>query len=170
MAKETTTTTKKTTAKSAPKKAAKVAGKKSVSKKVATRKPVAKASTKSVAKKATKPVEISVKKDVKPAFAVIEIAGTQLRVEEGKKYEINKIDGAKGEKVSLDLYKILMLSDGKSADLGKPYVDGAKVELKIDSQKRDKKIETRHFKSKSRYRRKTAIRPLITRIEVTKIA
>ncbi|WKZ31003.1 MAG: 50S ribosomal protein L21 [Candidatus Dojkabacteria bacterium] len=159
MANEKSATKKKTTVKKAAPKAVKANAKPA---KTSTKaKPAAKAEVKATKAKVVKQ---------NGGFAVIEIAGTQLKVEEGKKYTINKIDGAKGEKVSAELYKVLMTSDGDSINVGKPYVDGAKVELKVDTQKRDKKVDTRTFKSKARYRRKRAIRPMITRIEVTKIA
>jgi ribosomal protein L21 len=43
-------------------------------------------------------------------FAVIKIAGTQLKVSEGKEYEVNKLEGKKGD--TLDISEVLLVSDG----------------------------------------------------------
>lgn len=168
MANEKTATKKKTTASAESATKQITPAKKVTVKSKTAEKPVAKTTSKPALKvtKSSTPA----KKATATQFAVIEIAGTQVKIEEGKKYTVNKISGNKGEKVAVELYNVLMVADGEKVNVGKPYVDGVKVELKIDSQKLDKKIETRKFKSKSRYRRKVTTRPMVTRFEVTKIA
>ncbi len=100
-------------------------------------------------------------------FAVIKISGVQLKVYEGKEYEINKIDGNKGDKLDID--EVLLVADGDKVSVGTPFVDGAKVKLEITSQKKGEKINGFVYKSKSRHRRKYGFRPLITRVKVSKI-
>jgi large subunit ribosomal protein L21 len=101
-------------------------------------------------------------------FAVIEIAGTQLRVREGDQYEIKKISGNKGDKVEVE--NVLMVVKGDDTKVGKPYVKGAKVTLEITSQKKGEKVKVFKYKAKSRYRRKYGHRPVITRVLVKKIS
>lgn len=144
-----------------------------------TKKPVSKSvATKSVKAKETKTSEKAVSKaDVMnngklpslndSKFAVVEVNGEQLIVQEGGFYEINKIEGDKGTKMELD--KVLLISDGEKLDLGKPYIDGAKVSVVIDSQKKDKKLRVFKFKAKSRYRKTYGSRALITRLHVVSI-
>lgn len=178
MANEISKTMKETSKKDAAKVSVKKPVKKSASAKTVSKavKSTAKAkvtkkSVKSVASTTKKaPVKVEKTSTEDKSFAVIEIAGTQLKVVAGGKYEINKIDGDKGDFVSADLYKVLMTSNGEDAKLGTTYIENTGLQLKIDSQKKGEKIETRKFKSKARYRRKVGFRPLITRIEVTKLS
>jgi large subunit ribosomal protein L21 len=63
-----------------------------------------------------------------------------------------------------------LVNDGKAVKIGKPYLDGSKVEAKILKQGRaDKKIVFRYH-SKTRYRKKKGHRQHYTEVEVTKIS
>lgn len=101
-------------------------------------------------------------------FAVIAISGVQLKVYEGKEYEINKITGNKGDKIEID--QVLLVSDGKETKVGTPFVDGAKVSIEITSQKKGEKIDGLVYKAKSRYRRRYGYRSNISKILVKKIS
>ncbi|MFA5633714.1 MAG: 50S ribosomal protein L21 [Candidatus Dojkabacteria bacterium] len=100
-------------------------------------------------------------------FAVIMISGAQLKVFEGKQYEVNKLKGEKGDK--LEIKEVLLFHDGKDTKVGTPYIKDSKVTLEILSQKKGKKIDGLKFKAKSRYRRRYGFRPEITRVVVKKI-
>lgn len=101
-------------------------------------------------------------------YAVISLAGTQLKVFEGKEYEVNKLAGKKGDKITVT--EVLLVVDGEEVKVGSPFVDGSKVELEITSQKKDDKIRVFKYKSKSRYRRTSGHRAEITRVAVKNIA
>lgn len=118
-------------------------------------------------KKATKTPAKEVK-STSEKFAVIELGGSQLKVEEGKKYEVEKLDGKKGDKIEIN--EVLLVQDGDDLKIGAPHVEGAKVTLQIDAQKKDKKLDVFKFKSKSRYRRTYGHRQSITRVFIEKIA
>jgi large subunit ribosomal protein L21 len=109
-----------------------------------------------------------VKSNEDKKFAVIKLAGTQLKVYEGKEYEVNKLEGNKGD--TLETSDVLLVSDGENTKLGNPLVEGAKVVLEITSQKKDDKIRVFKYKAKSRYRRTQGHRALITRVAVKSIA
>lgn len=100
-------------------------------------------------------------------YAVIKIAGTQLRVVEGQEYEVGKLTGNKGDK--LEITDVLLIADGEEVKLGTPVVEGAKVVLEITSQKKDEKIRVFKYKAKSRYRRTAGHRALLTRVAVKEI-
>ncbi len=100
-------------------------------------------------------------------FAVIKLGGTQLKVVEGNEYEVNRIDGEKGDKVEIS--EVLLLAEGNSVKIGKPYIEGGKVVLEITSQKKDKKVDVFKYKAKSRYRKSIGHRSLITRVLVKEI-
>lgn len=107
-------------------------------------------------------------KKTEPKFAVIEISGSQLKVFEGKKYEVDYIEGEKESKLELD--KVLLIDNGKKVILGKPYIPKAKVTAIIDSQKKGEKIKGLIFKAKSRYRKHYGHRSLVTRLLIKKIS
>ena len=100
-------------------------------------------------------------------FAVIKIAGTQLKVFEGKEYDINKIEGNKGDKVEIP--DVLLVVDGDDIKMGDPLVKDSKVVLEITSQKKDAKIDVLKYKAKSRYRKSIGHRALISRVLVKEI-
>ncbi|KKR06041.1 MAG: 50S ribosomal protein L21 [candidate division WS6 bacterium GW2011_GWF2_39_15] len=100
-------------------------------------------------------------------FAIVDVNGTQIKVTEGLAYELKKVAGAKGSKYSSD--KVLLISDGESTIVGKPYITGASVEFTIDSQKKGEKINVFKYKAKARYRRSYGSRAEITRLLVKKI-
>lgn len=164
--KKKTTTTKKTTAKKAP--AKKAAPKKSPAKKTAAKKAPAKApaKAKTTPKSVVKTIKFGEAKNASK-FAVIKLAGSQLKVVEGLKYEVKKLAGEKGDTITID--DVLLFADGDKVKVGTPTVKGSKVTLLIDSQKKDKKITTFKYKAKSRYRRTYGSRAEITRVLVKKI-
>ncbi len=108
------------------------------------------------------------KETTKEKFAIIKISGVQLKVFEGKEYEINKISGNKGDKVEIE--EVLLISDGTDTKIGKPFVEGSKVVLEITSQKKGEKIEGLVYKAKARYRRRYGFRANITKVIVKKIS
>ncbi len=71
-------------------------------------------------------------------YAVIETGGKQYRVQEGDVVFVEKIDAEEGEKV--DLTKVLLISKDEGIVVGKPYVEGAKVEATVLEQGKAKKI------------------------------
>lgn len=119
------------------------------------------------AKKETKKTKEKTEKENKK-FAVIKLAGSQLKVFEGKEYEVNKLSGKKGDKIEIE--DVLLIHDGKETKIGEPTIEDAKVTLEITSQKKGKKIDGLIYKAKSRYRKRYGFRPLITRVLVKKIS
>ena len=107
-------------------------------------------------------------KELKEKFAIIKISGVQLKVFEGKEYEVNKLAGEKGDK--LEITDVLLVSDGKETKIGTPLVEGAKVSLEITSQFKGEKIDGLVFKAKSRYRRRYGFRAKLTKVLVKKIS
>jgi large subunit ribosomal protein L21 len=123
--------------------------------------------TKTEKKTVKKVAKVEVEKTNENKFAVIKIAGTQLKVVEGKEYEIRKIDGKKGDVI--ELTDVLLISDGDKTTLGTPVIEGAKVVLEITSQKKGEKIEGFKYSAKARYRKHFGARESITKVLVKKI-
>ena len=96
-------------------------------------------------------------------FAVVKTGGKQYRVAKDDVIKIEKIDGEKGDKVTLT--DVLMVG-GK---VGAPFVEGAAVEAEVLGQDRAKKILAFKKKRRQNYRRKNGHRQEITVLRVTDI-
>lgn len=100
-------------------------------------------------------------------FAVIETGGKQYKVSVGQKIKIEKLGAEAGGNFVFD--KVLLVADGEEVKIGTPYVSGAKVEVKVLKQGRDKKKIVFRYHSKTRYRKKKGHRQPFTEVEITKI-
>lgn len=101
------------------------------------------------------------------SFAVIQTGGKQYLVSEGDKIQVEKLEGEAGSKITFN--QVLATISDQDYTLGKPTLDGAKVEGTILKQGRGKKIHVLKYKPKSKYRRKIGHRQSFTEVEITKI-
>lgn len=74
---------------------------------------------------------------------------------------------ADGDTVELD--KVLLISDDDRVTVGTPTVDGAKVIATSQGEGKAKKIIVFRYKPKVRYRKKTGHRQLYTRLAIDEI-
>lgn len=100
-------------------------------------------------------------------YAIIESCGRQYKVSEGDVIFFEKLDTEEGKKVNFD--KVVLVSDGKKVEVGTPYVKSAKVEGKVVSHGKAKKILVYKYKAKKNYRRTRGHRQLYTKVEITSI-
>lgn len=101
-------------------------------------------------------------------FAVIETGGKQYRVQEGSVIKVEKLVAAVGEEIGIA--KVLMLADGDSLTVGKPYIEGAKVHALVKEQGRHKKIQVVKFRRRKHYRRQMGHRQDFTQLEIKQIS
>lgn len=103
------------------------------------------------------------------SYAIIEHAGRQYRVWEGKQITLPYQKLAVGQKV--DAEKVLLVSDesGEVA-VGTPIVEKAQVKLRIIDQAKGDKIRVFKYRQKKNYRRVRGHRDKITIAVVEKIA
>lgn len=98
-------------------------------------------------------------------FAIVEIAGKQFKVKQGDTLEVPKLkDHKEGDKVKID--EVLLRSDDKKAEIGKPKVSGAQVELLIKEHGKAAKIRVFKKKAKKRYERTQGHRQPYSLVEV----
>lgn len=100
-------------------------------------------------------------------YAIIEACGKQYKVAEGDVVFFEKLDTEEGKKVTFD--KVILVSDEGKVQIGNPYVKGVKVEGKVISHGKDKKIIVYKMKPKKNYRRKQGHRQPYTKVEITNI-
>ena len=100
-------------------------------------------------------------------YAIIESCGKQYKVAEGDVVFFEKLDAEEGKKVTFD--KVMLVSEDGKVQVGNPYVKGVKVEGKVVSHGKAKKIIVFKMKSKANYRRKYGHRQPYTKVEITAI-
>ena len=100
-------------------------------------------------------------------YAIIESCGKQYKVAEGDVVFFEKLDAEEGKKVTFD--KVILVSNDKKVEVGAPYVKGIKVEGKVVSLGKGKKILVYKYKAKKNYRRTQGHRQPYTKVEITKI-
>lgn len=100
-------------------------------------------------------------------YAIIESCGKQYKVAQGDVVFFEKLDAEEGKKVTFD--KVILVSNDKKVEVGAPYVKGIKVEGKVVSHGKGKKILVYKYKAKKNYRRTQGHRQPYTKVEITKI-
>ena len=101
-------------------------------------------------------------------YAIIEACGKQYKVAEGDVVFFEKLDAEEGKKVKFDNV-ILVSEDNGKIEVGNPYVKGAKVEGKVVSHGKAKKILVYKYKAKKNYRRTQGHRQPYTKVEITAV-
>jgi large subunit ribosomal protein L21 len=101
-------------------------------------------------------------------YAIIETGGKQYRVAEGDLVTVEKLDAAEGD--SLDLPRVLMLADGDAVQVGKPYLDGAKVTAEVAEHGKHAKVQILKFKRRKHHLKRQGHRQSFTRLKITGIS
>ena len=99
--------------------------------------------------------------------AVIISGGRQYRVAEGQSLKLEKLAVEVGEKVDFD--KVLMISQGDSTRVGKPYLEGCKVVASVVNQGRHKKIHVVKFRRRKHHQKQMGHRQYFTEVKIEAI-
>ena len=101
-------------------------------------------------------------------FAIIHTGGKQYKVEAGQTLTIEHISGTKaGDSISFD--KVLLVDNGTKTLVGKPFIDGKKVEGTITETWRARKVVVIKYKAKSRYFKKRGHRQPFLKVKINSI-
>lgn len=99
-------------------------------------------------------------------LAVVEIKNKQYLVKEDQTLEVERLVEKEG-KITFD--KVLLLADEKKIKIGTPYLEKARIEAKIEGEKKAEKVIVYKFKRRKKYRRKQGHRQIYTVIKINKI-
>lgn len=102
------------------------------------------------------------------AYAIIETSGTQLRVEPGRFYDVNRVAAEEDDTVTLE--NVLLVRDGDAIEIGQPTVAGATVTCKVMRHLRGRKIIVYKMQPKKKTRKKNGHRQELTRLMVESIS
>lgn len=101
-------------------------------------------------------------------FAIIKLGTNQVRLEEGKTYDLPRFSDSDSKKFTVT--EVLAAGDDKGAQFGMPFLDKAKVEVEVVGNANGEKVTSRIYKAKSRYRRTRGFRKKVTTIKVSSIS
>jgi large subunit ribosomal protein L21 len=101
-------------------------------------------------------------------FAVVDIAGQQLKVSPAERVFVPKLAKAEvGGTVTFD--RVLLVSDDSSVRVGNPFVANAAVTARVLGHLKDEKVIVFKKKKRKGYRVRRGHRQQFTEIEVTEI-
>ncbi len=100
-------------------------------------------------------------------YAIVDIAGTQVKVEKEKFYYTPLIEGKEGDKIEFD--QVLLVDNEGKVKVGTPNIKGLKVTAKILSHQKDDKVIVFKKKRRKGYKVKNGHRQQITKILIEDI-
>ncbi|MHC8440988.1 MAG: 50S ribosomal protein L21 [Candidatus Eutrophobiaceae bacterium] len=100
-------------------------------------------------------------------YAVIQTGGKQYKVAEGDRLAVEKLNVEAG--TSLDIERVLMVTNGEQTRIGTPYLAGAKVTVSIDEHGKNDKVSYVKLRRRKHYRRQGGHRQPCTHITITQI-
>ena len=101
-------------------------------------------------------------------YAIIEIGGTQLRVEPGRFYDVNRLHADPDTSYTVD--KVLLINNEDDITIGQPFIEGATVEGTVMEQRRGRKVIVYKMKPKKKTRKKRGHRQELSRFMINSIS
>jgi large subunit ribosomal protein L21 len=100
-------------------------------------------------------------------YAIVEIAGQQFKVEEGKKIFVHRLEAEEGSNVEFD--KVLLIEDNGNITIGEPVVSDYVVDGVVLDHMRGDKVIVFKKKRKKGYRIKNGHRQNFSQVEIVSI-
>ena len=100
-------------------------------------------------------------------YAIIEISGTQLRVEPGRFYDINRLPVEADGTITID--RVLLVKHEADIHIGQPLVEGATIEATVLQHMRGRKVIVYKMQPKKKTRKKRGHRQELTRLMINSI-
>lgn len=100
-------------------------------------------------------------------YAVIKTGGKQYRIAPGEEIRIEKLPGEVGDTITFE--EVLLTSDGDNVNVGKPFVENAKVLARITGHGKGRKVVVFKYKKRKGYRKKRGHRQHYSLVRVEDI-
>lgn len=100
-------------------------------------------------------------------FAVIETGGKQYKADKGALLKVERLQAEVGKTVELD--RVLLVSDGDKVTVGRPVVQGAKVIGEVIRQGRAKKVLSYTYKPRKHSESMHGHRQYYTQIKIVDV-
>lgn len=100
-------------------------------------------------------------------YAIVEIAGQQFKVEEGRKIFVHRIEAEEGANIEFE--KVLLLDNDGKITIGEPVIESTVVEGKVLAHVRGDKVIVFKKKRRKGYQKRNGHRQDFTQIEILSI-
>ncbi|SRX52367.1 50S ribosomal protein L21 [Aequorivita sp. CIP111184] len=100
-------------------------------------------------------------------YAIVEIAGQQVKVAKDQKVFVNRLPVEEGKTVSFD--NVLLIGDGDNITIGAPAIDGAQIGAKVVKHLKGDKVIVFKKKRRKGFRKKNGHRQYLSEIIIESI-
>ena len=100
-------------------------------------------------------------------YAIVEIAGQQIKVAKDQKVFVHRLPIEEGKKVSFD--NVLLIGDGDNITIGAPAIDGAQIGAKVVKHLKGDKVIVFKKKRRKGFRKKNGHRQYLSEIMIESI-
>jgi large subunit ribosomal protein L21 len=101
-------------------------------------------------------------------YAIVNIAGQQLKVTENKPVYVHRLQAKEGDSITFD--QVLMVGGNGSIKVGSPLLSGASVTAKVISHLKGDKVLVFKKKRRKGYQKMNGHRQYLTKVQVDKIS
>jgi large subunit ribosomal protein L21 len=100
-------------------------------------------------------------------YAIVEIAGQQIKVAKDQKVFVHRLPVEEGKSVSFD--NVLLIGDGDKVTIGAPAIDGAQIGAKVVKHLKGDKVIVFKKKRRKGYQKKNGHRQALSQIVIESI-
>ncbi len=100
-------------------------------------------------------------------YAIVNIAGQQMKVEAGQSIYVHRLAAEPGENVEFN--EVLLVDNDGAVSVGKPTVSGASVTATVVDHLKGDKVIVFHKKRRKGYRKKNGHRQQFSKIQIESI-
>lgn len=100
-------------------------------------------------------------------YAIVTIAGQQMKVTENQSVIVHRLDAKEGDKVEFN--QVLLVDNGGKAKIGTPVVSGAKVSATVLNHLKGDKVIVFKKKRRKGYQKSNGHRQQFTKIQISGI-
>lgn len=100
-------------------------------------------------------------------YAIVEIAGQQMKAEKGRKIYVHRLENAEGETVVFN--KVLLVDNEGAVKVGTPSVDGASVTATVVEHVKGDKVLVFKKKRRKGYQKMNGHRQYLTKIQIEEV-
>jgi large subunit ribosomal protein L21 len=101
-------------------------------------------------------------------YAIVTIAGQQMKVSENDAIIVHRLDAKEGDKVEFN--QVLMVENGGKTNIGQPVLSGAKVSATVLSHLKGDKVIVFKKKRRKSYQKSNGHRQQFTKIQINGIS
>ena len=100
-------------------------------------------------------------------YAIVEIAGQQMKAEKGRKIYVHRLENAEGETVVFN--KVLLVDNEGDVKVGTPVVEGASVTVTVLEHMKGDKVLVFKKKRRKGYQKMNGHRQYLTKIQIEEV-